>query len=440
MFLNNLLVDDVETGVFAQAFGHHDAFGSLVVFQKGGHYSGQSERRAVEGVTEMSLLVIAAVTAFEAVCLICLEVGNRRHLEPAALGGGVDFEVEGDGRSEAHVASAETEYMPGQTEFLEQTLYVGFHLFKSGIAVLGLLYAYDLYLVELMQTVEATHVLAIAACLAAEACRVSAILDRELVGRYDYIAVKVSHRNLGGRNEVELVEIHKVHLAFFVGKLACAVARSLVDNVRGLHLEVACSRSLVEEELNESALKLGALAEINGESGAGDLYAEVEVDEVVFLGEIPVGEGVGAEIGHGAAGEFHYIVGGSLAFGYSLAGNVGDIEEFVADSVLGAAEFFGYGFLLFLEHCHGLFCGLGLVAASVLHGLAYGISLAFEVGGGVVVAELEATAQIVEREHAVDRFFGIEAFHGQALDDISGVGLYLLECKHLICNCRVEEV
>ena len=39
----------------------------------------------------------------------------------------------GDGRGKRHVAPAETEYMPGETELLKQTLHMGFHLLKSGI-------------------------------------------------------------------------------------------------------------------------------------------------------------------------------------------------------------------------------------------------------------------------------------------------------------------
>jgi len=67
-------VDDVEAGVFAQALGHYDAVGCLVVFEQRCHYARKRESRAVECVAQTSLLVFGAVAAFEAVGLVCLEV------------------------------------------------------------------------------------------------------------------------------------------------------------------------------------------------------------------------------------------------------------------------------------------------------------------------------------------------------------------------------
>ncbi len=70
-------VYDVEACVFAEAFGNDDAFGGLEVLQDGGYDAWQGESRAVEGVAEMCFLVLATVTAFEAVGLVGFEVGNR---------------------------------------------------------------------------------------------------------------------------------------------------------------------------------------------------------------------------------------------------------------------------------------------------------------------------------------------------------------------------
>ena len=103
-----LSVDDVESGVFAQAFGNDYAVGGLVVLEHCGHDAGQGQGRAVEGVAQMGFLVVAAVTAFEAVGLVRLEVGYRRYLKPAFLCAGPYFEVECYGRGEAHVAAAQT--------------------------------------------------------------------------------------------------------------------------------------------------------------------------------------------------------------------------------------------------------------------------------------------------------------------------------------------
>ena len=124
------LFDDVETEVGTQAFGHNDAFGSLVVLQKGGHYSWQGEGTAVEGVGQFHLAVGVFETQFHAVCLECLEIGYRTDLEPFLLCGAPYLEIEGHGRCETDIATAEFENMVGQTQFVEQASNMFLHLFQ----------------------------------------------------------------------------------------------------------------------------------------------------------------------------------------------------------------------------------------------------------------------------------------------------------------------
>ena len=59
--------------------------------------------------------------------------------------------------------------MPGETEFVEQTLHMVFHFLKSRVGVLRFLDPDDLDLIELVQSVETAHVLAVAAGLATPA-------------------------------------------------------------------------------------------------------------------------------------------------------------------------------------------------------------------------------------------------------------------------------
>ena len=70
------------------------------------------------------------------------------------------------------------------------------------------------------------RVLAGGAGLAPEARRVRGVADRQLVRLEDLVAVEVGDRDLGGRDQVELVAGHDVHLVFLVGDLAGAASRS----------------------------------------------------------------------------------------------------------------------------------------------------------------------------------------------------------------------
>ena len=91
------LVDDVETCVFLEHFRHLDTFRSLVVFEQSCHDAWECQCRAVEGVAEVSFLVVATIAALQAVGLVSLEVRYRAHLKPAFLCATPHLKVESDG-------------------------------------------------------------------------------------------------------------------------------------------------------------------------------------------------------------------------------------------------------------------------------------------------------------------------------------------------------
>ena len=247
--------------------------------------------------------------------------------------------------------------------------------------MLGLVDAHNLNLRELVQTVQSAHVLAIRASLAAETLGVGAVLDGQILLVENNVAVDVRHGHLGRGDEIEVVYLAMIHLTLLVGQLACAVARSGIHH-RGRHdFRVARLAGLVEEEVDECALQTGSIADIYGESCTGNLHAQVEVDEVVFLGQFPVGQGildvqvgVHVPVAHGVALTafaqvrlHHVVVLGARALGHFVVGYVGDGAE------QGGHVFFGLLHLLFqllvgLLHFRNLLLdGVGLVFLSFLH-------------------------------------------------------------------------
>ena len=217
-----------------------------------------------------------------------------------------------------------------------------------------------------------------------------------------------------------------VHLSLLVGELSGAVARGLVDDVRGLYLQVAGLRSTVQEELNQGALQLGAFADVDGEACAGNLYAKVEVNQVVFFCEFPVRQRVFAEVGHRSACLFDYVVCGAGTCRYTLVGGVGDAEKDVADFVFGALNFVGVGFLLALEHGDCLLDFFGLVFFAFLHQLADFCGEFLELVRGLVVLALGFLADYVQRQYVGNGFLGVEAFYCEPFDNPLGVFLYVL--------------
>ena len=201
-------------------------------------------------MAEVSLLVLTTIAALEAVGLVGVEVGNRTYLEPAVLSLAIHLKVVAQSGSEAHVAAAEAQNAIRKLQLLEQALHVGKHLAVRLIAMLGSVDAHNLNLRELVQTVESAHVLSVAAGFAAEALSVGTVLDRQLFLVENHVAVDISHRHLGSRDKIEIVEVAVIHLPLLVGELAGAISRSLIHHCGRHNLGVAGSSSLVEEELD----------------------------------------------------------------------------------------------------------------------------------------------------------------------------------------------
>ena len=146
----------------------------------------------------------------------------------------------------------------------------------------------DLDLRELVQTVQTTHILTVRTGFATEALSVGTVLDGQILLVDDDIAIDIGNRYLGSRNQIEIIYLAVVHLALLIGQLACAVARILVHNRWRHDLLVAGLASLGEEEVDEGALQTGTQTAVNREAGTGNLYTQIEVDQVQVLGNLPV--------------------------------------------------------------------------------------------------------------------------------------------------------
>ena len=227
--------------------------------------------------------------------------------------------------------------------------------------------AYNLHLVELVQAVQATNVLAIATSLTTEAGRVSAALDREILLIEDNVAEDVGYRNLGCRDEEEVVEISVIHLTLLVWQLTCATTRILVNYVRRLNLQVSALAGLIEEECLKSTLEASHLADIYRETSACDLHTEVEVNEVVLLQEIPVAESVCAEVRLFAAFLYNYIVCSILTFRNLLARNVRDFEQLVGHIILSLLHDLFQSLGISLEHSYLSLSALSFLFLAFFH-------------------------------------------------------------------------
>ena len=183
-----------------------------------------------------------------------------------------------------------------KSKLFYNALYMSNHLIEGCITVLRLLDTDNLYLVELMETVESADILTIRTGLTAEAGCICSKLLRESIFRKDDITENISHRDLSRRNQIEIIEADIVHLGLLVRKLACTETGSGIDYHRRLDFLVSGRCIAIEEIVDESSLKLRSLSFIYRESSACNLDSEVKIYDIIFLRKLPVRKGIFGEI------------------------------------------------------------------------------------------------------------------------------------------------
>ena len=425
------LGDFVEAHVGLETLRHEDAVGSLVVFEEGGDDTRKGEGAAVEGVGQTHFAVGVFEAEFHAIGLEGLEIGDGADFEPTLLCGAPHFEVEGHGGGEADVATAQFEDAVGEAEFVEEAADMSFHLLELVVAAVGVFDDDDFDFAEFVETVEPADVFAVAACFTAEAFAIAHVLDGELVGIDDDVAIDVGDGHFGCGDHVEAVERDGIHLTLLVGELTGAEAGGFVDHERRLDFEVACIGSAVEEEVDECALQTGTFAFIDRETGAGDFVAQFEIDEVIFGAEVPVGQCVGGQVGHGAEASHFEVVFGRASLRDGEMGSVGEGDEFGVELRFDVDHLVGELFFVGFELSGASFLLFSFIAFALFEEQTdfFGDSVLF--GFEVVGLFLEGAALFVEGDDFVDTLFDIvDVFYLKTLDAFVAVLFDVLDLKH----------
>jgi len=106
-FITNIkLVDILTTHIRYKNFWYTYTLLCLVVLKQRSNDSRKCHCRSIQRVAKLSLLVGSLITALQTVCLICVEVGNRRNLQPSLLSCRINLEVVASSGCETHIATA----------------------------------------------------------------------------------------------------------------------------------------------------------------------------------------------------------------------------------------------------------------------------------------------------------------------------------------------
>ena len=234
-----------------------------------------------------------------------------------------------------------------------------------------------------------------------------------------------------------------IHLTFLVRQLTCAVTRGGIHHRWRHNLRITALAGLVEEEVDEGALQTGTLAYIHGESGTGDFYAQVKVDKVVFLGELPVGQGIldtqlgiHVPVAYGVIPSaflqvrfHHMVVFSSLALRHLVVRDVRNLAKHLRHLLLSLSHGLIHLLRLLFQLSHLSLHLLSLVFLTFFHQSADLTRQLFLFIQTLVELLLSLAALLIHSQYFVDSLLGIgEMFLLQTTDDAIGFLINKFEC------------
>ena len=206
------------------------------------------------------------------------------------------------------------------------------------------------------------------------------MLDGQVFLVKNLVAEDIGHGDFCCRYQEKVVKIGMIHLPFLVRKLTCAQARSFIDNIRRLDFYIARLACFIKEESFECTLETCHFADIYWETCPRNLHPEVEVYEIIFLQQVPMAEGIIAQLRHVSDIFFDNNIAACIfAFRDSVVWNVWNVKECLrhiplclvhdfleclvgsfqfSNSVL---DFFGFFFLAFFHQTTNLLSQLILL-------------------------------------------------------------------------------
>src|SRR5207253_11457382 len=184
------------------------------------------------------------------------------------------------GLAKSHVAGAEQDHAVRNLEALEHIFGILHQQLELITRSLRFHELDELDLVELMQSDIAAGVLPGGPSLAPKIRRPGHVLDRERGSGEDFFAVHVRHRDLGGRDQEEILLLDPERIVLELGELTGSGHRRAVQEERWKDLDVVVlAKVQINHEIQQGALEPGASTLQEIETRCGNLDAALEIEE-----------------------------------------------------------------------------------------------------------------------------------------------------------------
>ena len=197
-------------------------------------------------------------------------------------------------------------------------------------SLVGLVRADDVHELDLLELVLAQHpprVLAVRPRLAPEAGRVAYEPHRQIVRLQDPLARDVGDRDLGGRDQVQVVLVDPEQVVDELRELSGAAQHVGRDEIRDVDLPVAVLAGVhVDHELDERAVQAREPPAQGDEPAPGELRRQLEVERAERDAEVGVVLRLEVEARRLPDPALLAVVVLVPALGHGVVGEIGDLE------------------------------------------------------------------------------------------------------------------
>ena len=153
---------------------------------------------------------------------------------------------------------------------------------------------------------------------------------------------------------------------------------------------------------------------IHGEACAGEFHTKLEVDDIIFGSQLPVGQCTLTKAGNLTTLFHHHVVLGSASLGNYCCGEVGQRHDQCVEFLGGLFELYLKGFTLLFELRGASFDNLSLITFALCEECAYLFCSGVLLCKVLIECLLLLFASVVECANLVDGCCGIHTFHCQA--------------------------
>ncbi len=140
-----------------------------------------------------------------------------------------------------------------------------------------------------------------------------------------------------------------IHLSFFIRQLTSPKTRIFINHKWWHHFQVAGFFSFIEKEADKSPLQFCTFSLVNRKSCSCKFNAQIKINNIIFLNQIPVGESCFRNNWHDSTFSYLNIIISSMTSRNRFMRQVWKSYDLISKVIIDRYQFIGKGLDFFFK-------------------------------------------------------------------------------------------